>query len=87
MPYNTIMSQIFLEISSICISCDNCHLVCPENAVITNGSDYAIEALTSLDGRILGKMGHSERMGQDLYKNILGDKQQDIFINGVNYFK
>lgn len=52
-----------------------------------NGSDYAIEALTSLDGRILGKMGHSERMGQDLYKNILGDKQQDIFINGVNYFK
>lgn len=52
-----------------------------------NGSDYAIEALTSLDGRILGKMGHSERMGNNLYKNIVGDKQQDIFTNGVNYFK
>ncbi len=52
-----------------------------------NGSDYAIEALTSLDGRILGKMGHSERMGDNLYKNIAGDKKQDIFTNGVNYFK
>jgi phosphoribosylformylglycinamidine synthase len=52
-----------------------------------NGSDYAIEALTSLDGRILGKMGHSERMGDNLYKNVPGDKVQDIFKNGVRYFK
>ncbi|MBA2405243.1 MAG: 4Fe-4S binding protein [Bdellovibrionales bacterium] len=37
------MSHIFLEISSICIACDNCRLVCPENAVITNGTDYAID--------------------------------------------
>lgn len=37
------MAQVYLEISSICISCDNCHLVCPENAVITNGTDYAID--------------------------------------------
>lgn len=52
-----------------------------------NGSDYAIEALTSLDGRILGKMGHSERYGTDLYKNIPGNKVQDIFSNGVRYFR
>ncbi len=52
-----------------------------------NGSDYAIEAITSADGRILGKMGHSERKGSNLYKNIVGDKHQDIFANGVNYFK
>ena len=52
-----------------------------------NGSDYAIEALTSFDGRILGKMGHSERKGENLYKNIVGDKNQDIFANGINYFR
>ncbi len=52
-----------------------------------NGSDYAIEALTSVDGRILGKMGHSERYGVDLYKNIPGNKVQDIFANGVKYFR
>ena len=51
-----------------------------------NGSNYAIEAITSLDGRILGKMGHSERAGKDLYKNIANVQNQDIFNNGVNYF-
>jgi electron transport complex protein RnfB len=38
------MTHISLEISSICIACDNCHLVCPENAVISNGSDYSIDS-------------------------------------------
>jgi electron transport complex protein RnfB len=38
------MSQIYLEISSICIACDNCRLVCPEKAVISNGTDYAIDS-------------------------------------------
>ncbi len=52
-----------------------------------NGSIGAIEGITSPDGKILGKMGHSERMGQNLYKNINGNKIQDIFTNGVNYFK
>lgn len=52
-----------------------------------NGSAYAVEALTSADGRILGKMGHSERIGKDLYKNVPGDKDQKIFLSGVNYFK
>ncbi|WP_321329970.1 phosphoribosylformylglycinamidine synthase [uncultured Ilyobacter sp.] len=52
-----------------------------------NGSVYAIEGITSPDGKILGKMGHSERMGDNLYKNIIGDKEQKIFENGVKYFK
>ena len=52
-----------------------------------NGSYAAIEGLTSPDGRILGKMGHSERVGQNIAKNIPGNKIQPIFENGVNYFK
>ena len=52
-----------------------------------NGSEYAIEGLTSLDGKILGKMGHSERAGEGLYKNINGNTNQNIFKNGVKYFK
>lgn len=52
-----------------------------------NGSDYAIEAITSPDGRILGKMGHSERIGANLYINILNEKDQRLFEAGVNYFK
>ncbi len=38
------MSQVVLEISSICVSCDNCHLICPEEAVVTNGTDYSIDS-------------------------------------------
>ena len=52
-----------------------------------NGSYYAIEGITSKDGRILGKMGHSERYEDGLFKNIDGNKLQNIFENGVNYFK
>lgn len=52
-----------------------------------NGSVLAIEGLTNLDGRIFGKMGHSERISKDIYKNIVGEKDQDIFKAGVNYFK
>lgn len=52
-----------------------------------NGSCYAIEGITSKDGRILGKMGHSERYEDGLFKNIEGNKLQNIFENGVNYFK
>ncbi|MFV0379328.1 MAG: phosphoribosylformylglycinamidine synthase [Anaerorhabdus sp.] len=52
-----------------------------------NGSYYAIEAITSPDGRILGKMGHSERYEDGLYKNIDGNKLQDIFACGIEYFK
>ena len=51
-----------------------------------NGSYYAIEGITSPDGRILGKMGHSERTGENVYKNIPGNKDQKIFESGVKYF-
>ncbi len=52
-----------------------------------NGSVCGIEGITSPDGRVLGKMGHSERMGDNLYKNVPGFKDQLIFESGVNYFK
>ncbi|MFD3156634.1 phosphoribosylformylglycinamidine synthase [Haloimpatiens sp. FM7330] len=52
-----------------------------------NGSMYAIEGMTSPDGRILGKMGHSERIGKNVIKNIIGDKDQKLFESGVQYFK
>ena len=52
-----------------------------------NGSMLAIEGITSPDGRILGKMGHSERRGDRLYENVSGDKFQPIFEGGVDYFK
>ena len=56
----------------------------PENP---NGSLYAIEGITSPDGRILGKMGHSERYIPGLMQNIYGEKDQHIFESGVRYFK
>lgn len=52
-----------------------------------NNSIDAIEGITSPDGRILGKMGHSERKGQDICKNVPGEKDQKIFESGVAYFK
>ncbi|MDV4151025.1 phosphoribosylformylglycinamidine synthase [Clostridium sp. AL.422] len=52
-----------------------------------NGSMLAIEGITSPDGRVLGKMGHSERIGDNLYKNIPGNFDQKIFKSGVNYYK
>ena len=52
-----------------------------------NGSLLAIEGITSPDGRVLGKMGHSERRGDRLYENVSGDKFQPIFEGGVDYFR
>ncbi len=52
-----------------------------------NGSVCAIEGITSPDGRIFGKMGHSERKGAHLYKNVPFAKDQQIFEAGVAYFK
>ena len=51
-----------------------------------NGSLLAIEGITSPDGRVFGKMGHSERSGNGLYVNVPGDKYQPIFEAGVEYF-
>ncbi len=52
-----------------------------------NGSVLAIEGITSEDGRVFGKMGHSERCADYLYKNVPGNKFEPIFTSGVNYFK
>ena len=52
-----------------------------------NGSYYAVEGITSADGRVLGKMGHSERIGENVVKNIVGAKDQHLFESGVKYFK
>ncbi|WP_409228862.1 phosphoribosylformylglycinamidine synthase [Gudongella sp. SC589] len=51
-----------------------------------NGSLMAVESLTSPDGRVLGKMGHSERIAEDIYKNIPGEKDQRLFKAGIDYF-
>ncbi len=52
-----------------------------------NGSVLAIEGITSPDGRIFGKMGHTERAGRDLYKNVGGNAFQPLFESGVAYFR
>ena len=52
-----------------------------------NGSMWAIEGITSPDGRVLGKMGHSERIGDNLYKNVEGNFDMKLFESGVKYFK
>ncbi|MBQ3133196.1 MAG: phosphoribosylformylglycinamidine synthase [Clostridia bacterium] len=52
-----------------------------------NTSVAAIEGITSPDGRVFGKMGHSERRGDNLYKNVAGNKWQPIFEGAVDYFK
>lgn len=52
-----------------------------------NGSVFGVEGITSPDGRILGKMGHSERIGNNVGKNVPGNKNQKIFEAGISYFK
>ncbi|WP_321973099.1 phosphoribosylformylglycinamidine synthase [Paratractidigestivibacter sp.] len=51
-----------------------------------NGSVLAVEGITSPDGRVLGKMGHTERSGSGLYKNVPGNKYQPLIEGGVAYF-
>ncbi len=52
-----------------------------------NGSVYAIEGITSPDGRVFGKMGHSERIGKGLYKNVSGDYNIRMFESAIRYYK
>ena len=56
----------------------------PENP---NGSSYAIEGIISEDGLIIGKMGHTERYEENIFKNIAGNKRQPLFDNAVRYFR
>ena len=51
-----------------------------------NGSLYAVEGITSPDGRVFGKMGHSERVGKDLYKNVPGNYEIRMFESAMKYF-
>ena len=51
-----------------------------------SGSVCAIEGITSFDGRVFGKMGHSERFGRDVGINIFGNKHQPVFESGVRYY-
>ena len=51
-----------------------------------NGSTFAIEGITSPDGRVIGKMGHSERIGAGLYKNVPGEYDIKMFKSAVEYF-
>ncbi|MDD6806908.1 MAG: phosphoribosylformylglycinamidine synthase, partial [Oscillospiraceae bacterium] len=52
-----------------------------------NGSTFAVEGLLSPDGRVFGKMGHSERIGNGLYKNVVGEYDLKLFESAVAYFK
>ena len=52
-----------------------------------NGSAFAVEGITSPDGRVFGKMGHAERIGAGLYKNVPGDYNIRMFASAVRYFK
>ena len=52
-----------------------------------NGSAWAVEGICSPDGRVLGKMGHSERIGKGLYKNVPGEFDMKMFASAVEYFR
>ena len=58
-----------------------------DTAFNPNGSLYAIEGITSPDGRVLGKMGHSERVGKYLYRNVPGNYELGLFRSAVKYFQ
>ena len=58
-----------------------------DTAFNPNGSIAAIEGILSPDGRVLGKMGHSERVGKNLYRNVLGRYDMQLFESAVKYFK
>ena len=52
-----------------------------------NDSAFAVEGITSPDGRVFGKMGHSERWGAGLYRNVPGEYDMKLFRSAVEYFK
>ncbi len=58
-----------------------------DTAFNPNGSVAPIESIISPDGRVLGKMGHSERVGKDLYRNVIGEYDMGLFRSAVKYFK
>ena len=69
------------------VYCDQNGAMSYDFSVNPSGSYYGIEAMCSPDGKILGKMAHSDRIGDDVAKNIYGEHDQKIFEAGVDYFK
>jgi phosphoribosylformylglycinamidine synthase len=67
--------------------CDEAGVPTYESPANPNGSLHAVEALLSPDGRVLGKMGHSERRGSGVYRNVEGQYDSRIFRSGVEYFQ
>lgn len=65
---------------------NNCGKVTMDEEWNVNGSFNAIEGITSPDGRVFGKMAHSERQGAGVAKNIYGNQEMKIFCSGVKYF-
>lgn len=61
--------------------------ICVDSPQNPNGSSYAIEGIISENGQIIGKMGHTERYENNLFKNIIGNKEQQLFKNAVKYFR
>ena len=62
-------------------------LLTMDTAFNPNGSMEAVEGVTSPDGRVLGKMGHSERIGPNLYRNVPGEYDMGLFRSAVRYFR
>ena len=58
-----------------------------DTAFNPNGSLWAVEGITSPDGRVLGKMGHSERVGGSLYRNVPGNYDIGLFRSAAKYFR
>jgi phosphoribosylformylglycinamidine synthase len=81
------LAEKFAQNGQICAQyCDFDGNATLDIAFNPNGSMSAAEAVCSPDGRVLGKMGHSERVGNGLYKNIPGNFDSGIFKSGVKYF-
>ena len=73
------------QIATQYVDLDGCATM--DAAFNPNGSICAIEGITSPDGRVLGKMGHTERIGTQLYRNVPGRYEMELFISAVRYFK
>jgi len=67
--------------------CDEGGIPSMSVSVNPNGSMYAVEGLFSPDGRVFGKMSHTERRGDNVAKNIYGNKHQPVFESGIHYFR
>ena len=73
------------QIATQYVDLDGCATM--DAAFNPNGSICAIEGITSPDGRVLGKMGHTERIGTQLYRNVPGRYEMELFTSAVRYFK